>query len=335
MRKLIRDMLKTESYIKIVDEATNGAEAVSMAQQYKPDIITMDYTMPILNGAQATSEIVKNINPPPAVIMLSAYTEKGARATFDSLSSGAIDFIQKPSGELSFDLDLIKESLVHKINIIYTAKKKIEYPTINGNKASINHNTARNIEIIVIGASTGGPPLIENIIASLPKNIKVPVLVIQHMPKKFTKSFASRLNSLSNNSVKEAENNDKLKPGIILIAPGDYHTIIDSRSKDNNCKIIKLIQTPPIKGLRPSIDIAMDSVASIYGHKALGILLTGMGDDGAKGLEQIKQKGGHTIVQDPNTAVIDSMPMSAIKINAYDEILDISNIISKINKLTK
>lgn len=332
MRKLIREILSADSGIEVIGEAKDGSEAVGEALRLVPDVITMDYNLPKMSGAEAAGVILKKSVFPPAIIMVSAYTVEGAEATLQSLRAGAVDFIAKPSGELSFDIDKIGEELISKIKAAVHARIIVlkSLPKRAITKAS--QFADGDMKAIVIGASTGGPPILEEIFMSRRfDELKAFFLVVQHMPPYFTRTFADRLNRTSFFSIKEAEDGDEIKGGMGFVAPGDFHMKVGT-DKDGK-PTIRLNKNAPRHGLRPAIDITMSSAAAHFRERTIGIILTGMGNDGRDGMEDIKAAGGYTLVQDPDTAVIDSMPRYVIKSGLADEVLSPVGIIEKIIKL--
>lgn len=337
MRKLIRDLLESTDDIEIVGEANNGLEAVKMAGELEPDVITMDYNMPEMNGADATEQILSSSRRLPAIIMLSARTTQGAAETLECLKAGAVDFLAKPSGEVSIDIETVKEELLAKLRISSRAqvRRKFQHQPEIGVRDKSKIMLKRPAGIIAIGASTGGPPTLEDILVKVKGPIRSPILIIQHMPEKFTKSLAERLDKNISIKTKEAEEGEIIKDDICLIAPGGWHTVVENRQeKDFKQKIVHLNKEAPIFGLRPAIDIAFNSIASHFGDQAIGIILTGMGSDGTKGAEAIKAQGGHIIAQAPQTAIIDSMPDSVIKAGLADEVLTPDEIAQRIMELS-
>lgn len=324
LRKIITEMLSESTNIEVVGEARDGLDALEKCGDLLPDVVTMDYNMPVMNGLEAVKEIMDKVKPAPFIIMLSAATGAETHETLQCLSLGAFDFIAKPSGELSLDIAKLKDEIVSKIEIAFEARqKKIGKIKRHEMPRKITEIKNHDSEIIVIGASTGGPPAIEEIISVLPQNFCAPVLVVQHMPKEFTKSFADRLDRLSGIRVKEAEEGDEIIAGRCLVAPGDWHMTVKVLGAK---KFVALDKGVPVNGFRPSIDRTMTSVAAAYGSKTAGAVLTGMGCDGANGLLAIKQAGGVTYVQDPETAVVSSMPNSAIEKHCVDKIFSLKDI---------
>lgn len=333
MRKILIELLKEEDNIEVVGEASNGRRAIEEIKKMRPDVVTMDYSMPELDGLETIKALKKEAGYFPAIIMLSALTSKDAEITLECLKEGAIDFVPKPSGELSMDLKKVRLELIEKINIAsnFALGKEEKTETVEKQtKKEVDHKN--KIKAVVIGASTGGPPVVEEILTSIPEDISATVLVIQHMPAQFTRSLAKRINSLTKLDVHEAVEGEILDGKKCLIASGGKHLIIKLNSAG---EIVAHLSDKPLRnGFRPSIDYTMESVAQIYKDKAMGIVLTGMGRDGTDGIVEIKNNGGVTLVQDPATATIGSMPKTALSTEKVDRSLSIGGIINSIIKLT-
>ena len=335
MRKLLSDMFAAEKDFMIVDTARNGKDAIEKVKKLKPDIVTMDIEMPIMDGITALEIIMKET--PVPVVMVSSLTKEGALATLRALELGAVDFIAKTSGPISNLADIRIELLAKcrtaaNVNISQLTRKKqrdLSVDTIFSLAQKPIIGKAIEEKIVAIGTSTGGPRALQEIITKLPAGLPCPVVIVQHMPPGFTKSLSERLNSLSALAVKEAEQNDILSPGKVFIAPGDYHMILE---REGGKTLIKLNQKPPIGGHRPSVDPMMDSVAKIYGSHAVGVILTGMGHDGSQGIQAIKQCNGYTIAEDQSTCVVFGMPKSAIEIGAIHKVLPLPAIAAEIVK---
>jgi two-component system chemotaxis response regulator CheB len=332
MRKLLSDLFSAESDFMVVGTARNGKEAVEKVKQLKPDVVTMDVEMPIMSGLQALEIIMKEI--PTPVVMLSSLTSAGAKATLMALELGAVDFVAKTTGVISNIAAISNEILAKgraaiKANVSQLSKIKVQLPSMTSLSSQSLIPSNNGEKILAIGTSTGGPRALQEIITQLPGNLPCGVVIVQHMPPGFTRSLAERLNSLSSLTVKEAEHNDIILPGVVLIAPGDYHMSIE---REGNKKVVKLNQNPPIGGHRPAVDPMMDSVAKVYGKQTVGVILTGMGHDGAKGIQAIKEQGGYTIAEDQSTAVVFGMPKSAIELGVIDKVAPLSTIAAEIVK---
>ena len=331
MRKLLSDLFSAEPDFLVIDTARNGMDAVSKVKLLKPDLITMDVEMPIMDGIKSLEVIMKDT--PTPVLMISSLTRDGADATMRALELGAVDFVAKSAGIMSSVAGISNEILdksraavhakIFKLSAIPAKVLPITKPTTY---APVFSGDER---ILAIGTSTGGPRALQEIITKLPGDLPCGVVIVQHMPPGFTKSLSERLNSLSALTVKEAEHNDVIRPGLVLIAPGDYHMEI---RREGNKKVIKLNQNPPIGGHRPAVDPMMQSVAEVYGQRTVGVILTGMGHDGAKGIKAIKEQRGYTIAEDQSTAVVFGMPKSAIELGVVDKVAPLSAIAAEIVK---
>ncbi|HWR61775.1 MAG TPA: chemotaxis response regulator protein-glutamate methylesterase [Clostridia bacterium] len=339
MRRLISDMLSSDPHIEVADTARNGKEGLEKAIALKPDIITLDVEMPVMNGLETLEELMK-LTPVPKVVMLSSLTYEGGEATIKALELGALDFITKPTTSIiNYDAEHIRDELTKKINLIGKSRIKLSPPIPVRERTPVIKKTTvlNNIPsgglkyIIAIGTSTGGPRALQDVLPKLPGDIPAAVLVVQHMPPGFTKSLSERLDSLSQINVKEAEDGDVLQPGWAYIAPGDYHMIINRYAGDGYR--ISTNKQPPVTGHRPSVNVMMSSVAEA-GHKNLiAVMMTGMGNDGTEGILKIKNCGGKTIAQEESSCVVYGMPKSAVKAGAIDTITPLQNITAEILKI--
>lgn len=321
-----------ETDFSVVDTARNGQEAIEKIKRLKPDVVTMDVEMPVMDGISALEQVMKEC--PTPVVMVSSLTHAGAVATLRALELGAIDFVAKTAGPIS-NISGIRTEILSKCRAAVKANfSQLTRAQTSGTipvlkRPYLPASGLSEERIIAIGTSTGGPRALQEIITKLPGSIPCGVLVVQHMPPGFTKSLAERLNSLSSVTVKEAEHNDVIRPGLVIIAPGDYHMLIE---REGGKAVVKLNQQPPIGGHRPAVDPMMESVARIYGGKTIGVILTGMGHDGAKGMQAIKRQNGYTIAEDQSTAVVFGMPKSAIELGVIDKIAPITGITAEILK---
>lgn len=330
IRKILTDILKTDDEILVVGTAKDGKEALDKIEILKPDIITMDIEMPLMDGLTTLKHVVSRFKLP--VIMISSLTLKGAELTLKALDEGAVDFLPKPTNIFSLNQDDIKAEIIEKIKIGSKSKLYIKKPIYNLEKPKIQNKIIKKSEedfnsIVVIGTSTGGPRALQTLISEIPNDINATIVIVQHMPPKFTKSLADRLNSTSNIPIKEAEEGDILLRGCGYIAPGDYHITI---VKESINLVIRLNKNPQVMGLRPTVDVLMESVADIYGYSKMGVILTGMGSDGTKGIVKMKKSGSYNIAQDESTSVVYGMPKSAIASNCIDEILPLDKIALRI-----
>ncbi|EOC99727.1 protein-glutamate methylesterase/protein-glutamine glutaminase [Caldisalinibacter kiritimatiensis] len=329
MRKIISDILEQDKDIEILDTARNGKDALEKLKALKPDIITLDIEMPIMNGIECLESIMKEHKVP--VVMLSSLTTSGAEATIKALELGAVDFITKPDSVFDMSNNEKKQELTKKIKTAAKVKRPKTVFNNIGESYSMNTVTKKNYSystLVAIGTSTGGPKALQAIIPYIHKDINGSILVVQHMPPGFTKSLAKRLNSLSKINVKEAEDGEKVLKGYCYIAPGGFH--MEVKEKRSGDLYIELNKNEPVTGHRPSVDVMMDSVSKISTMNKMGIILTGMGADGATGIKKIKENRGYTIAQDENSCVVFGMPKSAIKNNAIDNILPLNKIATEI-----
>lgn len=351
MRKIVSDMINAEAEMEVIDTAKNGQDLLTKIVSKKPDVITMDIEMPKMDGIKALKELKKSkVNIP--VIMLSSISKTGTELTMECLEQGAFDFIAKPSGAISLDIDKVRDELVQKIKLAFMqsdsenaqmVKKSTKEYRININKSNtlgINEVTTsvsttyrsrttimHNIEAVVIGASTGGPKALYKVITALPEDIGVPVMVVQHMPMGFTKAFAERLNLNSKLKVVEAAEGDPVSKNVVYIAPGGFHMEI---GRD---KLIHLNTEPTIWGVRPAVDKLFISATEVYGSHLLSVILTGMGKDGAQGTVAIKDNGGITIAEHQSTCIIYGMPKAAYETGKVDEVVPLDNVALEITKV--
>lgn len=326
--------------LKVVGTARDGIDGLKKTEQLKPDIITLDVEMPRMDGLSMLEKLMKSF--PKPVIMLSNTTQAGAQTTLKALELGAIDFISKPSGSISLDIRKVQQELIEKILEAAQVNKKHFLPcqpsmSDHVQKESVQIDTLHDTKgykkdkrVVAIGTSTGGPRALQNVLPLLPKDIPAGIVVVQHMPAGFTKSLADRLNHLSAIEVREAHDFDRIEPGVALIAPGDFHMeVIKDRQGELH---VKLNQEPPLGGHRPSVNVMMNSISKIPGQSVTGVLLTGMGSDGAQGMENIKNNNGITIAEDESTCVVFGMPRSAIKTGKVDYVVPIDHVALQIMK---
>ncbi len=324
MRSLISDMLNSDAEIEVADTAKDGFEAIKKLQKVKPDVITLDLMMPDLDGFSALKQIMARY--PTPVIMLSAYSRKDADITIKCLNAGAISFVLKPSGELSLDIEKIKDQLIKEVKTAAEVNPGKIRALVAKKLARPKSRLAVKKKIVVIGASTGGPQTLEVILSSLPSIFPAPIIIIQHMPSRsFTQSLARRLNDTCELEVKEAENNETVQTEKVYLAPGGFRmTVGPQKNKEYINAVISLKKEEDVY-LSPSIDITMASVAALYNENAVGIILTGMGQDGVKGMKAIRENGGKTIVQD-ESSIIFGMPKAVIENGYADRVLPLAEM---------
>jgi two-component system chemotaxis response regulator CheB len=329
MRAAIRKALAGGAF-DIVGQAKDGNDALAQIHKLSPDVVTMDFNMPGMTGADAVRLIMQQ--RPTPVVMFSAHTRQGARETIDALAAGAVDFVTKPAGEVSTDLSKIADELIRKLTAAAQTRPRpaAPAPPLRSAASSSAIRAASSVasttlpgglpRLCVIGISTGGPAALSELLPALPAELRVAIVVVQHMPAGFTSSLAERLDAASQVSVSEAQAGDRPMPGSVLIAPGDRHLEFDDRGQ------VVLGDGPLVNGCRPAVDVTMISAAHTYGRRALGIVMTGMGKDGADGALAIKRAHGKTLAQDQASSVIYGMPRAAIDAGGIDEIAALSDI---------
>lgn len=326
MQRVLSDILKMDPWITVVGFARDGEEAIAKVSQLHPDVVTMDVEMPKMNGLTAVRKIMET-NPVP-VVMISALTQHEAQLTLKALEYGAVDYVPKPSGQISLNMESVKDELISKIKTAASANVHAVKAFIDDAQALPMVTGSASDKIIFIAASTGGPPAISSVLRNLPSDIP-PILIVQHMPKGVTKLFADGLNQECKFRVKEAQEGDMIQEGLALIAPGGYHMIVNKEDK------ITLSSQPPVNYVRPAADVTMFSLAEVYGSKNVSVILTGMGSDGAKGVVSIKQKGGFNIAQDEKTSIVYGMPKMAFETGCVDIVAPLERIPREIIKALK
>lgn len=342
MRKLITDLLKDHPNIDVVATAKNGLEAIEKVKEHSPDVMTLDVEMPVMDGLQALQQIMDHT--PVPVIMLSSTTSSGSLNTIIAIEKGAVDFVTKPSGAISFDIFKVKEELIEKIllatssNIRTQKRQRLEVkktPRLKEHYSKIDLSDKikkKTPSLVCIGTSTGGPRALQTVLTSLPGSIAAPIFIVQHMPRQFTKSLADRLNSLCSFEVMEATHNQKVKNGAVYIAPGGYHMEIVEQEKE---LVISLNENPPIKGHRPAVDVLFSSLSDIQGYQKIAVLLTGMGADGTLGLKKLKENGETlAIAESEETSIVFGMPKAAIQTGLVDKIEHLDDIANVIHQYT-
>jgi two-component system chemotaxis response regulator CheB len=315
MRATIKKLLERDGRFDVVGEAKNGQDAVDKVRALKPDVCTMDFNMPVLDGISALREIMR-IQPTP-VVMLSAHTREGARETIDALREGAVDFVTKPSGEVSAELGDVAPRLVAKL--LAAAQAKLAPPP-RPIEPVVAVPTTHGLHVVVVAVSTGGPAALSHFLPALPADAPLALLIVQHLPAGFTAPLAERLDGMCAFNVREAVEGDRPMPGVALIAPGDRHLDIHSDGR------VHIVEGPELNGVRPSADITMRAAARIFGRRAVGVVMTGMGRDGAEGIRAIKQAGGATLVQDQASSVIYGMPRAAVETGCVDRTVALEHL---------
>ncbi len=338
MCKVLQEIINSDPQLEVVGQGRDGRDGVALAESLRPDVITMDLNMPHVDGLQAT-ELIMSQHPRPIVIV-SSESREGAASTLKALELGAIDFVPKPASGVDLDMKTVRDELTRKlklaakVRVVRTAtRSKLTLPDRPSPGASglsagaaLAAANGGKFPIVVIAASTGGPAAVSRVVAGLPKDLAAAVLLVLHMPATFTKQFCVQLGELGGLPVREAESNEMPQPGTIYLCPGSHHLRLSSNGK------ITLDPGPRIDGYRPCADVALESVAGWARALAVGVVLTGMGGDAAKGVKAVKAAGGHVIAQDESTSMIFGMPAEAIKTGAVDEVLPLGDISAAIEK---
>ncbi|HEX3819468.1 MAG TPA: chemotaxis response regulator protein-glutamate methylesterase [Candidatus Sulfotelmatobacter sp.] len=328
MRTALARMIASESSFEVVATACNGTEALEKIAALDPDVVTLDVEMPQLDGLATLRAIMSRF--PRPVIMVSATTEQGAATTFNALSAGAFDYVPKRLSGTSLDIDHIRHDLIARIRAAALTRKsplrdtKEKKPVHSSRKESRSTVTSIS-EIIAIGVSTGGPKALQEILPGFPRDLAVPLLIVQHMPEGFSAPFAERLNGVCSITVSEARQHEIIHPGTAYIAPSGTHMRVIRRSSDLQ-PVIALDTSGRSAQYVPSIDVLMKSVALLYKSRAMGIIMTGMGSDGAEGMKAIHRAGGLTIGQDEATCTVYGMPRVCAEMGILDRIVPLSNI---------
>ena len=339
IRKLVSDILSDDPALEVIGTARNGRLALAKIEQTPPDLVTLDIEMPELNGLETLVEIRK-IYPKLPVIMFSSLTERGAQATLEALTLGANDYVTKPSkvGEMKVAMQRIREQLVPKIKAFFPRYKTQNTSMMIGTEikpvVKIRKKVFKKerIDILAIGASTGGPNALAALLTKLPKDFPVPIVIVQHMPPVFTKLLAQRLEKKCEISVEEGKAGGLLKPGHAWIAPGNFHMTVSRRQTEY---IIQTNQKPPENSCRPSVDVLLRSVSQYYGANTLTVILTGMGQDGYRGCEKLQDQGSQILVQDKGSSVVWGMPGAVAKANLADKILPLDQLSGEIIQRVK
>ena len=331
IRRLVTDVLRDDPQIEVVGVAENGRIALQRVEELKPDAVTMDIEMPSMDGIAAVRELRKTHHRLP-IVMFSTLTERGAAATLDALAAGASDYVTKPAnvGSVAESRQSIREQLIPKL-LAFTATRRLvagAQPQIPVPAAPRRARTAP-YAVLAIGSSTGGPDALAKVLPGLPRDLGVPVVVVQHMPPLFTRLLAQRLDVASTLTVREAADGDPLMPGTVLIAPGGQHLVLKSRA---GIVTAALTEEPPENFCRPAVDVLFRSVASVYGERTLAVVLTGMGRDGERGAAAIRKAGGDVFVQDEATSVVWGMPGAVAHSGQADRILPLPSIAGELTR---
>ena len=353
-RRRVSEILSADPTIQVIGTATNGREAIDQTLALKPDVITMDYEMPLMDGITAVRHIMQRC--PTPVLMFSSLTHEGARVTLDALDAGAVDFLPKNFEDISRNPEKVKQLLCEKVHSISRSNRRLS--SYSAPPAAIPSPVAsrpapggfavpgatpapvrttpvasraapaaaspapkrKAYKLVAIGTSTGGPVALQRVLTQLPGNFPAPIVLVQHMPAAFTKAFAERLDKLCRISVKEAEDGDMLRPGLALLAPGGKQLMIDGRGT------VRILPGDERLNYKPCVDITFGSAAKAYGDKVLAVVLTGMGADGREGARLLKQGGSTVWAQDEASCVIYGMPMAIVKAGLADAVYSLDDV---------
>lgn len=334
-RKMLRAMLMDTEEVGTVDVVSDGEEAIKVVMTDPPDVITLDLNMPRMDGFTFLRWLMRN-HPLPVVVVSA---EGGEKNVFKALDLGALDFVVKPVRYASERIVEIKAELQEKISAIagkdlgpYLSRLKVKKTAEKAAKTlSWTEPRGKGASILVIGASTGGPSAVQRVLSDLPADYPLPVIVVQHMPPVFTRQFAMRLDRNTALAGKEIEDGDKLQPGMIYVVPGGHHLLISGKSNPK----ARIVERQEGDRFVPSVDRTMDSAAETFGARAIGVLLTGMGNDGAQGLSKMRESGGLTVAESEESSVVFGMPRAAIQKGAAQEVLHLDLIGSRIIELTR
>jgi two-component system chemotaxis response regulator CheB len=336
IRRIVSDVLASDPGIEVAGIAANGKIALAKIPQVNPDLVTMDVEMPEMDGLTAVREIRK-LYPRLPVVMFSTLTARGASTVLDALAAGANDYVTKPVnvGNIQAAMQRIREELIPKIKGLCA---KVAAPEVAAGlmratppraPAPSAMNSSARVELVVIGISTGGPNALAEVIPALPRELPVPVLIVQHMPPVFTRVLAERLDQKSRLSVKEAQDGDEVVPGRVYLAPGDYHMAVQRKVSRLQ---VALNQEIPENSCRPAVDVLFRSAAAACGAATLGVVMTGMGQDGLRGSEAIREAGGCVIAQDEATSVVWGMPGFVAKAALAAQLVPLADIASTITR---
>lgn len=336
MRHMLRRALGRHPRIHVVAEARDGSEAVEKNRQFMPDVVVLDVEMPRMDGLSALKAMMEQ--RPVPVVMFSSLTHTGAQVTLEALSLGAVDFLPKPVS--GFELDKAAEELCRKVLASASARPRVRESPLGANKEGAPRRDTQAAptgstpsheagSLVVIGASTGGPQALEDLVPDLPGDLESGVIVCQHMPAGFTSSLARRLDTVSALLVREAVDGDVIRAGEVLVAPGGYHLRVFKGNGDKAARVARY-DGPPVHGVRPAVDVTLTDAAYIYGRKLMVVILSGMGTDGADGAKKAKECGARVIVQDESTSVVWGMPRACRELGICDKVLPINQIAGEI-----
>lgn len=328
MRKMIPQILSSDPGIEVVGTAMDGLFALKKMKELRPDVVTLDVSMPRMDGIETLRHIVEDFGTP--AIIVSSLAQRDTELTFQALEIGAFDFVTKPQDAISVHITEIGAELTAKVKAAHEnpfARLRLVHarPGPQPEKKQVRPPAdARSVDrLLAIGISTGGPNALSYLLPQIPKDFPAGILIVQHMPAGFTEMFASRLNAACEIEVKEAKDGDLVLPGRALIAPGNRHLKIKRMALGT---IAVLSDAPPVSGHRPSADVLFRSVASEYGQRVTGLIMTGMGSDGADGIGEVKARGGMTVAQDEESCIVFGMPKVAIEKDHIEKIVSLRNM---------
>ena len=328
-RVTIQRMLESDSHIKVIATAVNGEEGIKQVLRHEPDVITLDLEMPVMDGFSFLRWLMQN--RPTAVIVVSSRSSD--RSVFKALDLGALDFIAKPGGRVSSRLEEIQRDLISKVLQIGELRienvRKLIADEGGGQPPPAVPQAPQSVDLVAIGCSTGGPPALQHLFQSLPL-LPIPIVVAQHMPPTFTRLFAERVDRLTKYSVKEVADGERLSPGSVYVAPGGMQTEVMRGGEGLQARVM----APDSKDLyAPSVDRLFATASAACGDRLIAVIMTGMGDDGAEAMRKVRERGGKTIAESPDTAIIFGMPSQAIKTGAVDQVLPLNEIAGAIERL--
>lgn len=333
MRKLISEILSKDPGIEVVNTAMDGLFALRKIPLARPDVITLDLDMPRMDGLTALRYIVNEHHVP--VVLVSSLTTAGGDLALQGLALGAVDFVTKPQDAISLHLHEAAHELIEKVKTASRVEvsKARRFSQAEGRKIPPHKKQPKRDglkKVVAIGISTGGPNAISYMLPMLPEDFPAGIVIVQHMPEGFTGMFANRLNQLCRLDIKEARDGDQVMPGSVLIAPGNRHLKV---ARFNKGGIAVLSTGPPVNGHRPSADVLFDSASREFGPDVIGVIMTGMGDDGARGLGRIRSAGGYTIAQDEESCVVFGMPRAAVEMGSACEVVSLEDMPQRLLKL--
>lgn len=326
VRKTVREMLSRSPYIEVVGAARDGEEALQMVEELQPDVVTCDLIMPNLDGV---GFVRKQMARKPIPILILTASPQDAGQVLDALSAGAVDLVQKPTASATDQLLVIRDQLVEKVKAAARVPvANLLSPRSTEVFARLNENQNVKFDLVVLGISTGGPQALRHLLPELPANFPVPLLMVLHMPVGYTAPFAEKLDEISQIDVAEAREGDVLRPGLALLAPAGRHMSV--RRNHGGSVAIHLSMHPIDRNHRPSVDVLFQSAAETLGNRVLGVVMTGMGDDGKEGAGWIKAQGGTILTEAESSCIIYGMPRSVVEAGLSDRVVPLSEMAQKI-----